>query len=136
MKTTSIALGTLAYTLVTFPLAVAWHIVLFRPFYESIGYFGSDPSFVLGFVSILIQGVLLSAGFGMVRLDGGRLRRGLLYAGFLGLFFWTSHVAAFAAKHPLARTPDFFVFETLYLGLQFGIFGLLIGRIYPPQKAS
>ena len=54
----------------------------------------------------------------------------------MGLFFWTSHVLAFAAKNALSATPLFFIVETLYLCLQFGIFGVLIGVIYGKQAPT
>ena len=40
-------LGTLAYTLITFPLAVIWHVVLFKEKYYAFGYFDGEPSFYL-----------------------------------------------------------------------------------------
>lgn len=39
MNYKSVALGTTAYTLVTFPLAVAWHVILFEEKYKAFGYF-------------------------------------------------------------------------------------------------
>ena len=130
MRKKPIFLGTLTYTLVTFPLAVVWHVILFKPFYESVGYFGGEPNFALGFLTILIQGVVLSAGYGLVRFSGRPTARGLKYALLMGLFFWTSHVLAFAAKHPMGNSASFYLLETLYLCLQFGIYGLLISRVY------
>ena len=35
MEKKPIFLGAVAYTLVTFPLAVVWHIVLFKPLYTT-----------------------------------------------------------------------------------------------------
>ena len=131
MKTRPILLGGLAYLVVTFPLAVIWHVVLFESTYIELGYFTGEPSFLLGFLAILLQGLLLSAGFGWVRFEGTSTVRGLKFAPVTGLFFWTSHVLAYAAKNPLSAQPLFFLMETPYLGLQFGIYGLLIGRIYP-----
>ena len=130
MKAKSILLGGLAYLLVTFPLAVVWHIVLFEATYVELGYFTGEPSFLLGFLAILSQGLLLSAGFGLVRLEGSPTVRGLKFALLTGVFFWTSHVLAYAAKNPASAQPLFFLMETPYLGLQFGLYGLLIGRIY------
>ena len=135
MQIKPIILGTLAYTAVTFPLAVVWHVVLFKPTYVALGYLGGEPSFLLGFLSIFIQGVLLSAGFAFIKLSGQPLVRGLKYALLVGLFFWTCHVLAFAAKNVLSNTPTFFMLETLYLCFQFGIFGALIGVIYRKQSA-
>lgn len=136
MQIKPVILGTIAYTAVTFPLAVLWHVVLFKPTYVALGYFGGEPSFVLGFSAIFIQGAMLSAGFGFFNIGGRPLGRGLTYALVVGLFFWTSHVLAFAAKNALSATPLFFILETLYLCLQFGIFGALIGVIYDKQAPS
>ena len=60
-----IFLGTLAYTLVTFPLAIMWHIVLFEESYQVFGYIEDEPNFVLGFLSIFLQGTILSALYRM-----------------------------------------------------------------------
>ena len=129
MRLRPVLLGTLAYLLVTFPLAIVWHMVLFRPFYDSVGYLGTSPKVELGFLAILIQGIVLSMGFGFCRFQGAGLVRGLKYALLMGVFFWTGHVLAFAAKNSGSDTPWFYVFETVYLALQFGVYGILIGRL-------
>ena len=59
-----------------------------------------------------------------------RLPGGLKYALLMGLFFWTSHVLAFAAKNPSSDTGMFYLGETFYLCMQFGIYGLIIGKAY------
>ncbi len=48
----------------------------------------------------------------------------------IGAFFWTSHVLAFVAKQAVPDAWLFVAMETLYLTLQFGIFGVWIGLIY------
>ena len=135
MNVRNIALGTVAYTIGTFSLAVFWHIVLFEERYLSFGYFEGEPSFVIGFVTILLQGVILSALFPMVKLAGTGILRGLKFALIIGVFFWTSHVLAFVAKQSIEGTMLFIAMETLYLGMQFGLFGLLIGFIYRGEPA-
>ncbi len=49
MNIRPILIGAVAYTVVTFPLAVVWHIALFESTYRGFGYFGEKPSFILGF---------------------------------------------------------------------------------------
>ena len=123
-------LGTLAYTLVTFPIAVIWHIVFFKSLYLSFGYFGEEPSFILGFCAIVLQGGLLTWGFTKVSFSGSVLVQALKYVSWLGVFFWTSHVIALMAKSVSAQSMVFFLMETFYLGLQFGIYGLLLAAIH------
>ena len=131
-----VVLGASAYLVVTFPLTAIWHVVVFADTYERIGYIGRDePSFVLGFLAIAMQGALLSYGYPrFFRSDRG-LRSALAYAGITGVFFWTSHVLAAAAKQDLQAQPLFFAIETLYLTLQFGLFGLCLGWLYRPAAA-
>ena len=125
-----VALGSVAYTLGTFSLAVGWHIVLFQDSYRSFGYLEGEPSFAIGFMTILMQGIVLSVLYPIVRLTGTSIVRGLKFAFLLGAFFWTSHVLAFIAKQPVQNVALFITMETVYLALQFGLFGLLIGIVY------
>ena len=136
MNLKKIALGTAAYTIGTFSLAVSWHVLLFEDRYRSFGYFEGEPSFVVGFVTILLQGVILSALFPLVKVTGTSVLRGFKFALLIGAFFWTSHVLAFVAKQSVQGVALFVTMETLYLALQFGLFGLLIGIIYRADSAA
>jgi len=131
MNFRSLLLGTLAYLGVTFPIAVLWHIVVFKSQYEAIGYIGrEEPGFVFGFFAILIQGFLLSLFYPRFFTGNFTLKTGLTFAFWAGLFHWTIHVLAYAAKGDLQEVPLFFAMETVYLTVQFGLFGVLISWIY------
>ncbi len=136
MNTKRIALGTITYTIGTFSLAVTWHVLLFEARYQSFGYFEGEPSFIVGFVTILIQGVILSVLFPMVKLSGTGVARGIKFSFLIGAFFWTSHVLAFVAKQTIQDVGLFIAMESIYLALQFGLFGLLIGTIYRADFAD
>ncbi len=125
-----ITLGTLAYTLATFPLAVIWHILIFEEQYRSMSYIEGEPGFLLGFLTILIQGLVLSWLYPFVSFSGSAMVRGLKFSLSVGIFFWTSHVLAFIAKQDIDNSMLFIIMESFYLLLQFGIFGVLIGLIY------
>lgn len=130
MQPGPITYGTLAYTLVTFPLAVVWHVVLFKALYMGFGYFEGEPNFALGLLTIVLQGLVLSWLYPRVTLAGTGAARGLKYALIAGLFFWTSHVLAFVAKQTMDEPLVFVVMESFYLLLQFGIYGVLVGLIF------
>ena len=123
-------IGTAAYTICTFSLAVVWHVLLFRERYESFGYFEGEPDFLVGLLTIVLQGILLCALFPMLKAEGSSFRRGFKFAFITGAFFWTSHVLAFVAKQEVPGASAFIWMETLYLLLQFGVFGLIIGIIH------
>ncbi len=130
MNYKSALLGMLAYTAVTFSLAVVWHVVLFEEKYHAFGYFEGEPSFILGLVTIVIQGGILSFLYPLVVFTGNGIARGLKYSLLIGLFFWSSHVMAFVAKQVVASSLSFVIMESFYLLLQFGIYGILIGIIF------
>ncbi len=134
MNVKPVMFGTLAYTLITFPLAVVWHVLMFEEKYKSFGYFQGEPSFLLGFATILIQGAFLSFLYPFVKFSAKGPVRGFTYSLFMGIFFWTSHVLAFVAKHSIHNPVSFVLMESFYLFLQFGVYGVLIGLIY--QKWS
>lgn len=141
MSKKTVALSALAYIVMTFALAVLWHVVLFRELYETLGYFGrEEPSFVLGFLSIVIQGVLLALGFRSFRDERRPMESALRFSAAAGVYLWTVHVVAFAAKSALSSVPTFFAVETTYLAFQFGLFGLALGWIHrrrpAPQPAA
>ncbi len=125
-----ILLGASAYMVICFPLAVLWHMVLFPAVYDRLGYFnGADPNYALGFLSIFLQGLVLSVGYDLFSGQCPSIKTALQFSGAAGLFLWTCHVAAFAAKHPLSSNVMFFAVETAYLVIQFTLFGLVLGLI-------
>jgi hypothetical protein len=123
-------LGTLSYTLVTFPLAVVWHVVIFEEKYHAFGYFEGEPNFMLGLLTIIIQGYVLSLLYPYVKFKGQGIIRGLKYSLLIGVFFWSSHVLAFVAKQVVDSSLSFIVMESFYLLIQFAIYGLFISKIY------
>ena len=91
------------YPAIVFPLAVLWHVVLFEQLYLDLGYFNREPSFLLGFLSILIQGIVLAYVYPLFYRGGSPLMSGLFFGMVTGVFLWTSHVLAYAAKHALGH---------------------------------
>ena len=136
MGTKKLILGAAAYTICTFSLAVGWHVLLFKERYESFGYFEGEPNFLIGLATIVLQGILLSMLFPMLRAEGSSFHRGLKFALIAGTFFWTSHVLAFVAKQEVPEVSAFIWMETVYLLLQFGLFGLILGAIHRPRNSA
>ncbi len=125
-----VALSAAAYVFIVFPLAIIWHLVLFKSTYDNLGYIGrEEPGFLLGFASIAIQGVLLALFFPFIYRNGGRLASGIKFGLFLGAYHWTIHVVAAAAKAPIEPVGLFFLLESSYLTLQFGLAGIAIAFI-------
>ena len=119
-----------AYVVIVFPLAVGWHLGLYKEKYEAFGYFEGEPKVLLGLATIVIQGVVLAWIYPMFRSGKAGFSRAFQFAGLMGLFLWTTHVLAFVAKNTTPDPTGFFIMETGYLIMQFASFGLALGLIY------
>lgn len=130
MKFKKPILGTIGYTIITFVIAVVWHIILFENTYRSWGYFGEKPGYLLGFSSILIQGAVLSFAYQYLKISKCK------FVLFAGIYHWTVHVLAFMAKTDAAANIQFLGMETIYLFMQFGLYGILIGIIWKEKSSN
>ncbi len=110
-------------------LAIIWHIGLFEDQYLAFGYFKEEPNMVIGLLTILIQGIVLSYLYSFVTFSGTNFTKSLKYVFVIGLFFWTSHVLAFVAKQNVENEISFILMETFYLFLQFGLYGVCLALI-------
>ena len=126
----NVLLGMLAYVAVTFPLAVVWHMKIFREKYVRWQYFGEDVQPAFRLAAMVVQGVVLSYGYSVLHADHASLRTGITYALLMGLFLWSAHVLATMGKSSKVRHFEFFAMETIYLTVQFAVYGVLLSRIF------
>lgn len=127
---TKILLASAGYVLIVFPLALAWHLALFKEKYQAFGYFVGEPNIPVGLATIIIQGIALALIYPLFHTGSAGFARAFQFAGLMGLFFWTSHVLALVAKQNVPNATGFIAMETGYLIAQFGLFALLLGLIY------
>lgn len=119
---------TLGYVAITFVIAVLWHLVLFKGTYDALGYIArKEPIFALGLLSMAFQGAVLAWLAPRFVRGGSPAREGMRLSLVMGVFLWSCHVVAAAAKQPIAPLSTFFVIETAYLLIQFVLAGLLVG---------
>ncbi|MEO0380590.1 MAG: hypothetical protein AAF252_09980 [Pseudomonadota bacterium] len=118
------------YPLIVFPLALVWHLGLFKNQYMTFGYFEGEPNIGIGLASMVIQGAVLALIYPMFRAGRAGFGRAITFAGLLGLFFWTSHVLALVAKQNVPQAGTYVLMETVYLCLQFGLFAVALGFIF------
>lgn len=127
-STRSFWLGVAAYLVPTFPIAYAWHLVVFAPAYEALGIYRPDPIIPFGLASMLIQGIAFSWAY--PRLFPGRGGAiwipGLLYGAGLAILSWSFTTLAVAAKNIMGSVPTYVELETAFTLLQFAVVGPLI----------
>jgi hypothetical protein len=130
--TRSFWLGVAAYLVPSFPIAYAWHLVVFAPACDALGIYRPEPIVPFGLASMVIQGIIFS--FAYPRLfparGGAVLRPGLAYGLGLTLLSWSFTTLAVAAKNVMTSVPDFLVLETGFTIVQFLVVGPLIALAY------
>jgi hypothetical protein len=121
-------LGVAAYLLPSFPIAYAWHLVVFAPVYHELAIYRDDPIIPFGLVSMVIQGVVFSWVYPRVFPDrrGAVFGPGLLYGLALAALSWSFTTLAVVAKHVMTSVPDYVLLETGFTLVQFLIVGPLI----------
>ena len=127
---TKILLAAAGYVVIVFPLALGWHLGLFKEKYQTFGYFAGEPNVPVGLAAIVIQGLVLALIYPLFDSGSAGFVRAFQFAGLMGLFFWTSHVLALVAKQKVPNAGSFIVTETGYLVAQFGLFALVLGFVY------
>ena len=130
-------IGTVGYLFLVFPLAYAWHLVLFVQTYEELGYFSrEEPIIAFGIGSILIQGILLSILFPVLCGGSTRANAVVRFVLMMGGYHWSIHVLAEAAKHPISPLTTWFMYETSYLLVQFILGGIWFSVVYRNELSN
>jgi hypothetical protein len=125
-------LGVAAYLVPTFPIAYAWHLVVFAPAYDALQVYRPDPVIPFGFASMVIQGVIFSWAYPRLfpQRDRAVAWPGLTYGLALALLSWSFTTLAVAAKNTMTSVPTYMMLETAFTVLQFLIVGPLIALAY------
>ena len=106
---------------------MVWHLVIFRSFYERIGYFGDEqPIIALGFLAIVVQGVLVGYAYPFFQRGSKAGQDAIRVAAVFSMNTASIHVLAAAAKHHAPASAEWFVLEGLYFLFQF----LLLAAVF------
>ena len=133
MTTKQLLGSTGAYVLTIFPITAIWHVGLFNDTYLEMGYFNEDESVLaglVGFVNIVVQGFVLGLLYPRTRFSGSPIVRGLKFAGFVFVFYYSVQVVNFVVRKEIADVPQFVLLEAVYMIVQFGVYGALIGVLH------
>jgi hypothetical protein len=112
-------LALLAYLVPTFLLGYAWHLILFAEYYRALGIYRPDVIVPFGFLSMLLQGVILAAVYPRLVDRPATLGGGMRFAAGAALLSWTFTTLAVAAKHPMTSVGGFVLIETGFTLVQF-----------------
>ena len=119
-------LTVLGYVVATFAVQGAAHFAVFPQHYAAIGILRAQPSFALGFASMLIQGTILSVVYARSRYAGERLTGAVRLAWWFGLFLLSYIALAEAGKYAIGDIPTWVAVELSSGFVQFTLIGVFL----------
>src|SRR5262249_21716495 len=104
----------------TFALGFAWHLVLFKHYYEALAIYRSDIIIPFGLLAMLIQAILFAWIYerAFAQRTGAALSRGVTYGAFGAALSWSFTTLAVAAKNVMTSVPDYLIIETGFTAAQ------------------
>ena len=131
-----ILLTVLAYIAATFAVQATSHFALNADHYRSISVMRTEPVFVLGFTSMLIQGLLFAVLFPVFDRDRKAMRNGIAFSWAMGLFLTSYITLAEAGKYAVPSLASWIGVEAGAAAAQFTLFGTLLGLIHIDRRPT
>lgn len=123
-------LSVLAFIAVTFAVQATSHFVINKTHYESMGILRSEIILSLGFITMAIQGLIMSLVLQQWQGGAVMLKHGLLVALAFGLFLGAYISLTEAGKYEVLSISAWIRTEALASSIQFLAFGLALGLIH------
>ncbi len=129
-----VLLTVFAYVAATFAVQATSHFALNADHYRSISIMRTEPLFVLGFTSMLIQGLLFAMLFPVFDRDRKPMRNGLVFSWAIGLFLASYIALGEAGKYAVPSIASWIGVEAGAAAAQFTLFGVLLGLIHSDRR--
>jgi len=122
-------LAVLAYVVATFATQAASHFGVNAAHYAAVTYLRAQPIFVLGVLSMLIQGSIMSYLYAQLPQSGRSTGHAVLFAWLVGSILVSYEALAEAAKYSVPSVASIAV-EVAAGFVQFTLYGALLGWVY------
>jgi|SRR6185312_370011 hypothetical protein len=127
----------LAYIVPTMILGYVWHLIVFKGLYDSLGIYNrAQPIIPLGFFSMIMQGLIMAYLYPFYAGTKSTFGKAIAFSLIIGLFLYSVSTVANAAKIQVSSMADWFLIQTAFHLLQFGIVGVLIGLVSRPKQLA
>ena len=124
-------LATLAFAVVTMLIAAPWHFFFFKDLYHSLGIYNrAEPIVPLGFLSMLMQGVVMAFIYPRYYKGGSHYKEAIQFSLLMGVFLFSISTFANAAKIEVSPMGTWLVVQTAFHLIQFLAAGLAFGFVF------
>src|SRR5262245_16497984 len=112
-------------------IAAPWHFVLFKDLYHSFGIYNrADPIVPLGFLSMIIQGLVMAALYSRYYKGGSHYKEAIQFSLLMGIFLYSVSTIANAAKIEVSPMSAWLGVQAIFHLAQFVACGLALGFVY------
>jgi hypothetical protein len=126
-----IIFGTLIYAITTMLIAAPWHFVLFKDLYHSFGIYNrADPIVPLGFLSMIIQGIVMAYLYPRYYKGGSHYKEALKFSLLMGVFLFSVSTLANAAKIEVSPMSTWLGIQAVFHLIQFAAAGIAFGFVF------
>lgn len=121
--------GILIYAFSAFLVQAVSHFAVNKAHYAEVTFLRPDPIFVLGVLSMLIQGAVLTHLYAFYAPRESSGLKGLKFGLITGAFFVSYEALAEPAKYLVPSVPSWMLIEAAAGLLQFSLFGIVFGTL-------
>ena len=122
--------GTFAYVISTFLVQATSHFAISKAHYAAVGFLRAEPVFLLGILSMLVQGVILTHLYRHYAAGASDWMKGWKFGLLTGAFFVSYPALAEPAKYMVPSVSSWMTTEAIAGFVQFSLFGLTVGRLF------
>lgn len=126
----NLVLGTLLFIIISFVAQALSHFVVNAAHYASIPFMRTESIFLLGIITMTIQGLVLSHLFIIYSKQEYTFKKGLIYGVLLAAFFVSYPALVEPAKYQVPSISSWILVEGTVGLLQFSLFGILLSMLF------
>ncbi len=124
------SLSVVAFILITFAVQGLNHFVINVEHYANVEFARPEPVMALGFLTMIVQGSILTLALGYVAPMGARIKDAMIVSLSFGLFLGFYIAVTEPAKYAAPSIPVWILTEGLASTIQFTLFGYVLGLIH------
>ncbi len=129
-----IIVGTILFILVTFVVQTVSHFVINEEHYASVSFTRKEVIFPLAFLTMAMQGIVLSFLFSLYSKNEYTIKKGLFFGLIMSALFVCYPTFTEPAKYQVPNIVSWILVEGTVGLIQFFIFGILLSLTYKKLK--
>ncbi len=121
-----IIIGTLLFIVISFASQAISHFVINVEHYATVPFMRAEPIFALGFLTMILQGIVLSYLFILFSKNEFTFKKGLLFGLIMSALFVSYPALVEPAKYQVPNILNWIIIEGFVGLIQFCVYGILL----------